>query len=167
MEYDELFLLNATEACKQVDNFLLTSGIQTLVLPDHLCYKCANHGEFLGMRELLEEQGVYLYESWISGRLIAIIKLREPIKTSFGTISFIELQDTKEGSQVTSGFTHIECYPNGASYEAILSLLSEKGVQIVSDPTPHHPIHEVALSDSFVFRLEHEPVIEKIKREEL
>jgi predicted metalloenzyme YecM len=165
MNYDQ-FLNSAQSALTVVEVFLTKQEISSLT-PDHLCYKCSSHNEFLEVRAILEKESMYLYESWISTRLIAVLKLKKPIVTSFGIISFIELQDKKEGSGSLSGFTHIEFYPKDGNYDAALATLVSRGLNIISDPTPHHPIHEILLTDSFVFRLEHEPVIEKIKREEL
>jgi predicted metalloenzyme YecM len=161
------FFAQAGSALETMRLFIAGNDLATILIPDHLCYKCASHEEFLEIRSMLERESFYLYESWISDRLIAILKLKEPISTAFGDISYLELQDKKERSGPLSGFTHIEFYPATTTYETVLEKMKEKKIQIISDPTPHHPIHEVTLSDTFVFRLEHEPVIKKIKREEL
>ena len=162
----ESFCVDAQRALEEVETFLTNNAISSLT-PDHLCYKCASHDEFLSIRTMLEKESVYLYESWISGRLIAVLKLQQPLETSFGTIAYIELQDKKQGSGTISGFTHIEFFPKDGNYDAALKVLVSRGLDVIADPTPHHPIHEIKLSDQFVFRLEHEPVINKIKREEL
>ncbi len=166
MTYD-IFFEKAYESIEQIEVFIRSNKLETMITLDHLCYKCESHEEFTMIREILEEKGDYLYESWIGDRLIALIKLTEPLSTSFGPISFIELQDQKPAGTQKSGFSHLEAYPKDVAYGDILEYLKGQEVSVIEDPTPHHPIHEVELSPSFVFRLEQEPIIEKIKREEL
>ena len=166
MKY-EIFIEKAYEVVEQIEVFVHTNALEGAVALDHLCFKCASHEEFEQVRAMLEPNSLYLYESWISSRLIAILKLEKPIETTVGVITFIELQDQKPAGTQKGGFAHVEAYPVGVSYKDVLEMLHAKDVTVVEDQTPHHPIHEVELSPSFVFRLEQEPVIEKIKRDEL
>lgn len=166
MKY-EAFIEKAYEAVEQIEVFVRTNGLEGAIALDHLCYKCASHEEFEQVRAMLEPNSLYLYESWISSRLIAILKLEKPIETTIDSISFIELQDQKPAGTQKSGFAHVEAYPVGVSYKEVLDMLHAKDVEVIEDNTPHHPIHEIELSPSFVFRLEQEPVINKISRDEM
>ena len=166
MQYDSFIEKAYEDAIEQVEVFIRTNELEGKIQLDHLCFKCESHQEFVEVREMLEEKSIYLYESWISDRLIALLKLEEPITTSFGPIACIELQDQKPAGTQKSGFAHVEAYPV-ERYDDVIEFMKEKNIEVKEDPTPHHPIHEVELSPAFVFRLEQEPVIEKVKREDL
>lgn len=166
MIYQEFLDKAKTDAVSVLENFISTNKLKEKIILDHICYKCASNDEFVAMRKMLEPEALYLYESWISERLIAVIKLKTPIETMFGPLHFVELQDAKNAPNQKSGFTHIEAYPV-SGYQETIEYMRSRGVAVVEDPTPHHPIHEVSLNQNFTFRLEREPVIEKIKREEL
>ena len=79
---------------------------------DHICYKCESSEEFESMRKMFESSSVFIYQSIISQRRIAIVKFLEPIQTSLGPIWFLELSDQKPDGSQKSEFDHIEIYPN-------------------------------------------------------
>ncbi len=134
---------------------------------DHLCYKCGTSDEFELLRALFEPASDFVYQSIISNRRIAIIKFRNPIPTALGEISFLELSDQKpDGSQV-SGFDHIELYPTDGTIDALVKTLESKGVSFEKTVRPHHTTFDTVLETGFKIRLEEEPLVEKIKRDEM
>jgi predicted metalloenzyme YecM len=118
------------------------------------------------MREMLENESEYIFQSIISGRRIAIIRLKQGIETILGTINFLELSDQKLDGSQSEGFDHIEVYPVGWTYEEMVRELEE--VETVKKvERPHHTTHDIVLEEGFIFRLTQEPLIEKIKRSEM
>jgi len=133
---------------------------------DHICYKCGSTESFEAMRAMFEQNSHYLYQSIISKRRISIIKLKPGIETALGTIHFLELSDQKpDGSQI-DGFDHIEVYGVRISYDDMVAKLatSEKVIKV---ERPHHTTHDVEIKDGFLFRCTQEPLVDKIRREEM
>ncbi len=134
---------------------------------DHICFKCESAEEFERMRAMFEGESVFVYQSIISKRRIAIVKFLTPIATSLGDISFLELSDQKpDGSQV-SGFDHIELYPKSGQLEDFVYDLEEKGIIFEKVVRPHHTTFDVTIFDQFKVRLEDGPLVEKIKKDEM
>lgn len=134
---------------------------------DHICYKCGSREEFESLRALLEPTSDYVYQSIISSRRIAIIKFQNPIESALGPISFLELSDQKPDGSQSSGFDHIELYPITSTIETFVETLESKGVSFEKTIRPHHTTYDTALETGFKIRLEEEPLIEKIKRDEM
>lgn len=134
---------------------------------DHICYKCGSSEEFETMRKMFETESVFIYQSIISKRRIAIVKFVSPIKTTLGEIWFLELSDQKPDGSQTSGFDHIEIYPKAGSMEQLAEALSEKGFALEKIERPHHTTFDGYLVGDFKVRLEPEALVEKIKREEM
>lgn len=133
---------------------------------DHICYKCDSSATFETIRALFERESGYIYQSLISKRRIAVIRLPSPIETVLGPIHFLELSDQKPDNSQDNRFDHIEVYPLTLSYETMVQelALTEKVVQV---DRPHHSTHDIDIQDGFFFRCTREPLIEKIKREEM
>ncbi len=134
---------------------------------DHLCYKCGNASEFEALRALFEKESVFIYQSIISKRRIAIIKFIEPLKTPLGEILLLELSDQKPDGSQKSGFDHIEIYPTSGSLDELVASLEQKGVAFEKVVRPHHTTFDSVILENFKVRLEAEPLVEKIKREEM
>ncbi|MCX6715291.1 MAG: VOC family protein [Candidatus Uhrbacteria bacterium] len=149
--------------------------LEPLVRADHICYKCGSHEEFEHLRRLFETASPYLFQSTISDRLIAIIKLPQPILTVFGKIWFLELSDQKPDGSQMSGFDHIEIYPllrtiKGnplTGTENLLGCLKICSVRFEKVVRPHHTTCDIQIENGFRIRIEEEPLIDKIKREEM
>lgn len=147
------------------ENFIAAHSPQARA--DHLCFRCASSAEFEMMRAMLEPESVFVYQSIISSRWIAIIKLRNAFATSLGPISVIELSDQKpDGSQV-SGFDHIEIYPTTGSEADLVASMRQTGAEFNEVVRPHHTTFDMTLPGGFKIRIEAEPLIDKIKREEM
>ncbi len=136
-------------------------------IADHICYKCASSEEFEQMRTMLEKESVFVYQSIISNRRIAIIRLKNSIATTLGEVWFVELSDQKVDGSQRSEFDHIEIYPETGSMEDLVRILEEKGVIVEKVSRPHHTTFDVAIHESFKTRIEPEALIEKIIRDEL
>ena len=132
---------------------------------DHVCYKCADSGEFEHVRALFECRSQFVYQSEIAGRRIAIIKFREPIATALGEIWFFELSDQKPDGNQKSGFDHIEIYPVVGEAETLVEQLSGNGAIFTKTVRPHHTTFDTAIAEGFGVRLEAGPLLETIKRE--
>ena len=137
------------------------------VRADHIGYKCVDSEEFARLRSLLERESVFVYQSIISQRRIAVIKLLRPLQTVCGDIAFLELSDQKpDGSQV-SGFDHLEVYPHEGTVEELLAEFQNAGVTFEKVTRPHHVTYDRSLMEGFKVRLEAESLIEKIKATEM
>lgn len=141
---------------------LLTGSLK----PDHICYKCGSKESFEHTRALLEGASEYLYQSIISKRRIAYIKLKKPIETVLGSIYFVELSDQKPDGSQHDGFDHIEVYATGFSYDDMVEKL-RRSEEVIKVERPHHTTHDIDVGEGFLFRCTEEPLIEKIKREEM
>lgn len=130
---------------------------------DHLCYKCGSTEEFEKVRRLFELESEFIYQSMIAGRRIAVIKMHRSFATPLGQISLLELSDQKPDGSQTSGFDHIEIYPLSGTMDELAETLGgfEKVVR------PHHSTYDAKVEGEFKVRLEEEPLLAKIKREEM
>ena len=136
-------------------------------LADHIGYKCASHEEFEDLRRLYELQSAFVYQSIISGRRIAVIKLLEPFKTVVGDIWYLELSDQKPNGEQVSGFDHLEIYPTNGNIEELIAELASKDVSLEKIERVHHTTYDHVLPNGFKIRIEAEPLIQKIKTTEM
>ena len=165
------FYTQAREIVAAFNAFVELRGLKGEALVDHLCYKCDSNETFVSIRALLEAEAVFSYQSIISNRRIAYIKLKKPIETDLGPIYYVELSDQKpDGSQV-SMFDHIEIYPiafsNLGAYAEFIATLRELGVKMTESVRPHHTTYNIMLNDHFELKLSSEPLLEKIIRDEM
>ena len=134
---------------------------------DHLCYKCASSEVFGHIRATLETESIYTYQSFIAGRRIAILKLHQPFQTALGTIAYIELSDQKPDGSQRSHFDHIEIYPLSGTMDTLAASLESAGIALEKTVRPHHTTYDMSLDHGFSVRIEPDPLIEKIMREEM
>ncbi|MBM3257532.1 MAG: hypothetical protein FJY98_04415 [Candidatus Liptonbacteria bacterium] len=183
----ENFIAEAKAGITALNSFVEKQGLIRLVRADHIGFRCDSHTTFEAVRSLLERESEYIYQSIISDRPIAIIKFRSPLQTNIGPIAFLELADQKPDGSQKRGFDHIEMYPVGISYDVLVTKLESSGVTIEKKVRPHHTTHDIRVENfipleapakagadttgilpltGFTLRLESEPLIEKIRREE-
>ncbi len=160
------FYIGAERYVSLFDAFCKKHGIEKIVQADHLCYKCNSKESFEFMRSLFEPESQYVYQSFISNRRIAYIKLKKSFDTIAGPIAFVELSDQKPNGLQKEGFDHIEAYPHAGSYEDMVKNL-ERSETVVKVERPHHTTHDIDMGNGFLFRCTEEPLIEKIKRSEM
>lgn len=166
MTFDQ-FLLQAKEKITIFNTFISTHQLENKIIADHIGYKCASSEYFETLRRLLEAHADYLYQSVISERRIAVIKLIEPIVTTCGPIRFLELADQKPDGSQQDGFDHLECYPTDSTLEEMVTYIMDKKINVNKVVRPHHTTYDTSLADNFKLRLEAEPLINKIVREEI
>lgn len=162
----EEFFIAANKSIEKVNNFFQENNLRESLIVDHLGYKCATHEEFETLRKLFEFNSLYIYQSIISERRIAIIGLHIPIKTPCGDICYLELSDQKPDNSFVSGFEHVELYPLAGNIETGVKTLQEKNIQIEKTEKPHHTTWDFFVDD-FKVRIEACMLIEKIKKEEM
>lgn len=162
----EEFYQKAEPHIQKFDAFAEKHALQGITASDHICYKCATSESFESMRRLFEDNSVYTYQAMISGRRIAYIRLAKPFVTTLGPIHFLELSDQKPDGSQRESFDHIEVYPTDITYEDMVIQLAQTE-HITCVERPHHTTHDVVIHDGFLFRCTREPLIEKIKREEM
>lgn len=134
---------------------------------DHIGYKCSSTEEFEALRALLEPACDFTYQSFISGRRIALCRFKPTMKTVLGDISLLELSDQKpDGSQV-SGFDHVEIYPSAGTMEALAAVCEKQGSPFTVTIRPHHTTYDRKLTPKFGIRIEPEPLLKKIVYEEI
>lgn len=142
-------------------------NIQLKATADHICYKCSSAEEFEQLRALFEQQSTFIYQSIISQRRIAVIKFLHPLSTAWGEIWYLELSDQKPDGSQASGFDHIELYPAVGSVEELVASLEQQGVVLEKTVRPHHTTFDLTIGEGFKLRLEPEPLVEKIQRDEM
>lgn len=162
----EEFNSAARPSIDRLDAFAAKHALVGVAKPDHICFKCASRKEFESMREMLESETLYLHQTIISGRRIAYLRFKNDIETSLGPISFLELSDQKPDGSQQSGFDHIEVFPTSLPYSEYVEHF-KKTEQVVEVVRPHHTTHDIDIGDGFLFRCTAEPLVEKIKREEM
>jgi len=145
-----------------VTKHALVGGTQV----DHICYKCDSKELFEHMREMFEGESEYIYQSIISKRRIAIIRLKRSIATALGEIHFLELSDQKPDHSQYDGFDHIEAYPLGRTYDEMVAEF-ERSERVVKVERPHHTTHDIDMGKGFLFRCTEGPLMEKIKKNEI
>jgi len=148
------------------DAFAKKHALPAKAAADHICYKCGSRESFEAVRFLFERESMFIYQSIISGRPIAIIKFTEPIESALGPIWYLELSDQKPDGSQKEGFDHIEAYPLAGTYEDLVGSLRETET-VVHVNRPHHATDDITLPGGFLFRCTKGKLIEKIKEEEM
>lgn len=160
------FFADATPMVTTLDDFVRQHGLVGKAQADHLCYKCASSGSFEAIRRSFENDSAFIYQSIISKRRIAIIRFRDPVETALGPISVLELSDQKPDNSQTEGFDHIEIFPTVGGADDLVGHIRSQGTDIETIVRPHHTTHDVTLG-GYKIRIEEEPLLDKIKREEM
>lgn len=161
------FFASATTSVAAFDAFANDHQLTERAKADHICYKCGSTERFEAIRATLETESVFVYQSIISGRRIAIIRFREPVKTALGDIHVLELSDQKPDNSQVDGFDHIEIYPTHGSTDDLVDYLRGEHVVIDTVSRPHHTTHDTVLEIGFIVRVEDEPLLEKIRKSEM
>ena len=149
------------------DGFIGKYALKGRAKPDHICYKCDSSYSFERSRKMFESEAKWIYQSIISGRRIAIIRLKKPFTTPLGHISVLELSDQKPDGSQKEGFDHIEFYPVGMTYEELVKYLEEEGATVTKIERPHHTTHNIIIKDGVTFCVTRGPLADKIKGEEM
>jgi len=160
------FLSNSAPIIAAFNTFCRKHNLGTFAAADHLGFRCGSHATFLKVHAVFTEESTYIYQSIISGRPIAIIKLKHPLETLAGPLWFVELADQKPDGSQTEGFDHIEIVPIEMACGALKAKLETKGERVEQKIRPHHTTYDVQLA-GLVVRLEEEPLIQKVKRAEM
>jgi predicted metalloenzyme YecM len=153
----------------------MQSRVQTLqhqevALADHVSYKCGSHEMFEIMRRILEKEGVsrWVHQAPIAGRPIAYFQLHASLPSPFGEVFYVELADQKPDDSQRDGFDHVEIYPKqGVPYDALVAKAIGVFPNIRKVERPHHTTWDALLEKGAILRLTPEPLVEKIKREEM
>ena len=149
------------------NTFAQANGLQGKAKADHICYKCVSHATFERLRTMFESSSAFVYQSLISQRRIAYVKLTIPIETDLGPIYFVELSDQKPDNSQSNAFDHVEIFPSDGDYEALIEDLSDQGVELMKVERPHHTSYDIALPNGFEIKVAIEPLVQKITREEM
>jgi predicted metalloenzyme YecM len=166
IETIEDFYTGAQKYVELFDSFAAKHDLAGRTSADHICYKCESVESFESIRAIFENESEYIYQSIISKRRIAVIKLKQPISTTLGEIYFVELSDQKPDNSQKEGFDHIEAYAVGRSYDDMVSdFLSTE--QVIKVERPHHTTHDINIGEGFLFRCTEGPLVIKIKNEEM
>ncbi len=166
MQNKEQFYQEAENILNNVGIFFEQHQLLSQIQFDHIGFKCESKEEFEFIRNIFEQHSQYIFQSIISKRRIALIKLSDPIQTTFGFISVLELSDQKPDQSQKSGFDHLEVYPTEGSVERLVKCIQEKEIDIHQEVKPHHTTWDFFV-DNFKVRIEPGALIEKIKEEEM
>ena len=167
METLDDFYHAAQAKLNEFDSAILSYGLEGQAQADHICYKCESSHSFERVRRLFEPHSAFIYQSMIAGRRIALIGLSRPLASSLGAIQLLELSDQKPDNSQREGFDHVEVYPIKQTYLAIVQHLQDQGLNVKEVSRPHHTTHDIKLEKSMLLRLTHEPLLDKVKREEI
>lgn len=163
----ESFYKDAEDLIEKVNEFTRIFNVESKAIPDHICFKCDSKEVFESVRSMLEPESVFVYQSYISNRRIAVIKLKKVFETDLGPINTLELSDQKPDNSQATRFDHIELYPLEETYDAFVADLQEKGAKLEKVVRPHHTTYDVLLDDGYQLKLTRDQLIEKIKRNEM
>lgn len=166
MDTIEEFYREAQKRIEEFNVFVEKHGLVGEAKADHICFKCASSESFESIRALFEHHSRFVYQSIISKRRISYIGFSTPLETSIGPIHYLELSDQKIDGSQKEGFDHIEVYPTAYSYEEMIKKL-EKTEKVIYIERPHHSTHDIDIGGGFLFRGTTEPLIEKIKQDEM
>jgi predicted metalloenzyme YecM len=75
---------------------------------DHVCYRTDSHENYRYIQNIFSEVGILLGETIVGGRPIACFELHQPILTSHGLVSLVEVPAPKPGRHYDSGLEHLE-----------------------------------------------------------
>jgi predicted metalloenzyme YecM len=166
----EAFHHLAMESVKPFDAFVRAHRLAEDIRADHLCYKCGSSEEFDKLRWQFESESFFLFQSIVSERRVAIIRMKMRVPTALGAVDLLELSDQKpDGSQV-SGFDHIEAYAKkpDITSETVAGWLKKVGAAVTYQQRPHHSTYDVRIGEGpFKLRLEDGPLLRKIVSTEI
>ena len=151
----------------QLNSFCEEHGLVGLVQADHICIRCSSNDIYEKRRRDMEKESRFVYQSMIAGRRISVIGLADHLVTSIGDIRYLELADQKPDNSQIDRIDHIEIVPTTVSYTEVVARLTKDGVEMKETVRPHHTTHDITLPSGFSIRLSSEPLVEKIKREEM
>src|SRR5689334_22842477 len=77
-------------------------SLKPSAIADRIGYKCHSAEEFERIRRSFEQESCFIYQSIISGRRIAVIRMKRVIATPLGEICFLELSDQKHDGRQQS-----------------------------------------------------------------
>jgi predicted metalloenzyme YecM len=164
----EAFYIESRVFVERFNAFAKKHALDGVASADHICYKCDSAESFEQMRAMFEGEGSeYMYQSIISKRRIAVIKLARGIETALGVIYFLELSDQKPDGSQKNSFDHIEIYPLDRTYDELVQTFEHAGETVTKVVRPHHTTHDIDIGNGFLTRLTEGPLIEKITREEM
>lgn len=75
------FYLESEKYIELFNNFVDKHNFVNRTEADHICYKCGSKESFEKIKSILEYESDYIYQSIISKRRIAYIRLKKGIET--------------------------------------------------------------------------------------
>ncbi len=166
MNIQELYT-EATSQLAPLNAFVSKHELEGKALADHIGYDCGSSATFDSLRTLLEVHSLYMHQSFIAGRRIAVFKLKEPFETAVGPVAFFELADQKPDGSQKDGIEHVEIYPTDGSFDELVAYLEGRGAEGKPSNVPHHKTHKFPLTHTFTLKIESCALMDKIKDEEL
>lgn len=79
-----------------------------LIQADLICYRVETNQRYEEMKLALASKALLLDESEVSGRMIAIFELTEPLQAGDWRVSYIELPQPKENNKYREGLEHVQ-----------------------------------------------------------
>lgn len=155
------------EILQEFNAFCEQHGLIGKVQADHIGLKCSSNELYESQRKVFEHDSKFIYQSIISKRIISIVGLTHGLKTSVGSLNYLELSDQKPDGSQKDSIDHLEIIPVGISYQELVDDLTMKGVVLQEKIKPHHTTYDIVLASGFVIKLSREMLIDKIKRGEM
>ena len=163
---------NLADICKaaifQLDNFCEVNGLRNLVKPELVCITCSSKEVYEARKAYYEFDNRFIYQAPVSNRRIALIGLKESLRTSVGEIGLLEIVDQKPDNSQTDRLTHVGIVPQGIPYEEIIIKLKENGANLEDRSRPDgYTACDVVLPTTFRIRIQKESLLGRVKREEM
>jgi predicted metalloenzyme YecM len=163
---------NLADICQpavfQLDNFCEINGLQGLMKADLVCIKCSSKEVYDARRNYYDMDSRFIYQAVVSGRRIALVGLKDGLKTGVGDIGVLEIVDQKADNSQIDRLSHIAIVPTGISYEEVVEKLKSNGANLEDvSRGDGYTATDVILPTTFRIRIEKEPLLDRIKREEL
>lgn len=155
------------EILQEFNAFCVHHGLIGKVQADHIGLRCSSRELFEYQRSLFEHDSTFMYQSIISKRRIAIIGLRNGLETIVGPLNYLELSDQKPDNSQQDRIDHLEIVPTTITYEELVAMLQDNGVDLKEVVRPHHTTYDIVLPSGFMVKLSQQMLLEKIKQEEM
>ncbi len=163
----EHFYTEAEERLAPFNEFIIGNDLEDKIASDHFGYRCSTNEEFITMRAFFEYEASFLYQSIIASRRIALIKLKTPVSTAAGQLTYLELSDQKPDGSQKSGFDHVEFTPTIHTSETLAQFFHNKNIVFTKTERPHHTTFDHKLASGLTLRIEAIPLITKIINQEI
>lgn len=152
---------------KDILTYIQSSGVSLDVFEiDHVAYKNSNTENYEKVRKDFGKE-VFIYESVISNRRIAISKFRDPVKVEGKIIKYIEIFEPKPDKITEDKLDHIEIISNNLDYESFVKIFEDSGVELTFEDKGYDRFYAFNTDKGYEVKLSDHKIVDKIYKEEM